>query len=124
MKLEEMRTELASHSDFKKKTKNEHFKNDFGHICIFLPKFYCELNPIERCWAQAKTINTSKHKLYYTSATNKCSMALDSVTNENIQLRKVRHYMFAYLHGGNDLEKEVKRMKKIYKPHWRVTKNN
>ena len=38
-------------------------------------------------------------------------------TTENIQnyLRKVKHYMFAYLQGyagGTELEKEVKRIKK------------
>ena len=21
-----------------------------GHQCVYLPKFHCELNPIERCW--------------------------------------------------------------------------
>ena len=25
-----------------------------GHICIFIPKFHCELNPIERVWCHAK----------------------------------------------------------------------
>ena len=25
-----------------------------GHICLFLPKFHCELNPIELVWGQAK----------------------------------------------------------------------
>ena len=25
-----------------------------GHMCIYIPKFHCELNPIERCWCQAK----------------------------------------------------------------------
>ena len=43
---------------------------------------------------------------------------LDSIGIENIQnyFRKVRHYMFAYLQGcsgGNELEKQVKKMKKI-----------
>ena len=23
-------------------------------MCLFLPKFHCELNPIERCWCHAK----------------------------------------------------------------------
>jgi hypothetical protein len=25
-----------------------------GHICQFLLRFHCELNPIERCWCHAK----------------------------------------------------------------------
>ena len=50
MKLEDMRQEFASHPDFKeKKTKIEHFINGKGYACIFLPKFHCELIPIERC---------------------------------------------------------------------------
>lgn len=49
-KLEDMRQELVSHPDFKEeKTKIEHFLNGKGYACIFLPKFHCELNPIERC---------------------------------------------------------------------------
>ena len=25
-----------------------------GHMCVYLPNFHCGLNPIERCWCQAK----------------------------------------------------------------------
>jgi transposase len=24
-----------------------------GHMCLFIPRFHCELNPIERCWCHA-----------------------------------------------------------------------
>ena len=55
MKVEDMHQELASHWDFQEeKTKIEHFLNGRGHICMLLPKFHCEINPIDRCWAQAK----------------------------------------------------------------------
>ena len=30
------------------------FLHEHGHACLFIPKFHCEVNPIERCWAQAK----------------------------------------------------------------------
>ena len=55
MKVEDMRKELASHEDYKnEKTKIEHYLNGRGHCFMLLPKFHCEINPIERCWAQAK----------------------------------------------------------------------
>ena len=55
MKLEDMRKELASHKDFKnEKTRIEHYLNHRGHCCMLLPKFHYEINPNERCWAQAK----------------------------------------------------------------------
>jgi len=27
---------------------------DAGHICLFLPRFHCELNPIEMLWGYGK----------------------------------------------------------------------
>ena len=54
MKLEEMRAEIALHPDFKnKRTKLEHFIHNHGHAFLFIPKNHCELNPVERCWAQS-----------------------------------------------------------------------
>ncbi len=55
MKLAEMKKELASHLDFvKEKNRLEYFLHARGHACLFIHKFHSELNPIERCWAQAK----------------------------------------------------------------------
>ena len=55
MKVNDMRAELASHTDFKEeKTKIERYLHEKGHICMLLPKFHFEINLIERCWAQSK----------------------------------------------------------------------
>ena len=97
-----------------------------GHICIFFPKFHCELNPIERCWAQAKRYTRANTNYTIQRLRTNVPIALDMITTENIQnyYRKVRHYMFAYLQGyvgGSELEKQVKKMKKVYKSHRRVS---
>jgi len=55
MKLEDMRALIATHPDIKDEqpeVANILRKNGFGYT--FLPKFHCELNPIEKCWSQAK----------------------------------------------------------------------
>ena len=48
---------LANHDDFK----NE--KCRVGHTCIFISKFLCELNPIERVWSQSKRYMRLHHRL-------------------------------------------------------------
>lgn len=51
----DMRTILSNHNDFRmKKTIVEQFLSNEGLEGIFLPKFHCKLNPIERVWGQAK----------------------------------------------------------------------
>ena len=86
MKLEDLRQELARHPDTKEeKTKIEHFLNGKGYACIFLPKFHCELNPIERCWAQAKRYTPSHCNYSITGLRKNVPQALDSITVENIQ---------------------------------------
>ena len=76
------------------------------------------MNPIGQCWAQAKRYTRVNTNYTIQRLRENVPLALDSVTTENMQnyFRKVRHYMFAYLQGyggGAELEKEVKKIKKI-----------
>ena len=83
----------------------EHLLTDeFGHIVYMIPmipKFHCELNPIERVWAQAKRYAKAHCKYNIQSLRNVIIPSLDVVTLDNIHnhFRKIRHYMFAYLEG-------------------------
>ncbi len=46
---------LSLQSDFKNEKPLIHwYIEEHGHICLFLPKFHCELNPIEMLWGYAK----------------------------------------------------------------------
>ena len=57
MLANDMRTVLSNHEDFiNEKTCVEHYMDSHGYfsISMILPKFHCELNTIERVWAQAK----------------------------------------------------------------------
>ena len=87
-----------------------------------LPKYHCELNPIERVWVQSKHNTRAYCKYTIQSLRTNINPALDSLSLENIQnyFRKVSHYMFAYLEGipgGSDLEKLVKNCKAAVKSH-------
>ena len=64
MKLDKMRALNGTHPDFRdEQPEIVKFLGMNGFGCIFLPKFHCELNPIEKCWSQAKH-NTCVHTNY------------------------------------------------------------
>jgi hypothetical protein len=56
MKADKMREELWKFDDFSCDGVPlvEEMMVGRGHMCQFLPRFHCELNPIERCWWHAK----------------------------------------------------------------------
>lgn len=126
MKLEEMRKEIATHPDFaNEKTKLQHLINERGHAFQFIPKYHCELNPIERCWSQSKRYTRAYCNYNITGLRRNIPRGLDSVSVENIQnyFRRVRDYMCGYLLGhqaGIELEKLVKTYSKQHKSHRRV----
>lgn len=46
---------LSLQEDFvNEKPMIQHYVESRGHVCMFLPKFHCELNPIELLWGYAK----------------------------------------------------------------------
>ena len=126
MKVEDMREELLKHPDFaNEKNQLEYFLHNKGHPCLFIPKFHCELNPIERCWSQAKRYTRAYCTYNIIGLRRNVVPGLDSVQVVNIQnyFRRVRNYMFGYLLGhqaGISLEKLIKKYSKEFKSHRRV----
>lgn len=126
MKVEDMRKELSTHSDFvNEKNKLERFLHSCGHACLFIPKFHCEMNPIERCWAQAKRYTRAYCSYNIVGLRRNVSPGLDSVSVNNIQnyFRRARNYMYGYLLGhkaGIQLEDLIKKYSKEFKSHRRV----
>lgn len=56
MKAGQMREELRKFEDFSADGVPivEEMVTGRGHVCLFIPRFHCELNPIGRCWCHAK----------------------------------------------------------------------
>ena len=122
MKAEDMRTVLSFHDDFQsEKTLVDKYISDKGHRCVFLPKFHCELNPIERVWGQAKVHSRAHTNFTLPGLRSIINPALDSVSTDLMRkyFRRVLEYERAYLEGkkaGKELEAAVK----VYKSHRRV----
>ena len=71
MNADDMRVVLSNHEDFRtEKTVIENFLEARHHIVLFIPKFHCELNPIERVWGQAKVF-TRAHTNYTPPSANR-----------------------------------------------------
>ncbi|KAF8596516.1 hypothetical protein BDV93DRAFT_454728 [Ceratobasidium sp. AG-I] len=85
----------------------EELAEELGSKVIFLPKFHCELNPIEQCWGMAKEKywkflpSSSKAKLE-----ENMLAALSLVPHEEIQkfAAQSRQYLNAYAAGMNGKE--------------------
>ena len=117
MKAPDMRLVLRSHADFKnEKTAVESLVQEKGQRAIYLPKFHCELNPIERVWGEAKRFTRSHCDYSFAGLERTIVPALESVRLDTIRkyFRKCREYMQAYREGnagGSDVEKGVQKYK-------------
>ena len=122
MKADDMRVVLPNHDDFvKEKTSIEHFVEGHGHLALFLPKFHCELNPIERVWGHSKRYCRAYSNFTLVKLRQIINPALESVSLDLIRkfYRKARDYERAYTEGLK-AGKEVQEAVKQYKSHRRI----
>ncbi|KZP12922.1 hypothetical protein FIBSPDRAFT_913191 [Athelia psychrophila] len=90
---------LSLQEDFvTEKPKIQHFLESRGHLCIFLPKFHCELNPIEMHWGYVKYRFRNTTDGRFPTARNlvpKCLNLCNVLTIQHF-FRKTWRYIDAY----------------------------
>ena len=91
-----------------------------GHVCIFYPKFHCELNFIERYWGKAKYYTRENYNYSWSGLQQIVPISLESVNL--IIIRKFAQHAWCYMNvyrkgiSGKLAEYAVKK----YKGHRRI----
>ena len=122
MKADDMQIVLSQNDDFRnEKAAVQQYVEGRGHKAYFLPKFHCEMNPIERVWGQSKRYCRAYTNFTLVKLRQILNPALESVSTDLIRkyFRKAKDYEKAYSEGlkaGREVEKAVKK----YKSHRRV----
>ncbi|OAV86088.1 hypothetical protein PTTG_30087 [Puccinia triticina 1-1 BBBD Race 1] len=81
---------MANQSDFlAKRPLLQTIIEEAGHICLFLPKFHCELNPIELFWAYVKS---DYQRLSHKCSTWKQYQALFEISRRSCPLSTIRKF--------------------------------
>lgn len=90
------------------------------HICDFLPKFHCELAPIENYWGHAKRYTRANCDYSIVALRKTVPESLDQVPVSSIRkyFRRAAHVMQAY--AGGLSYKLAKYAHKKYKSHRRI----
>jgi transposase len=93
---------LANHKDFfEQKSALEELLLARGHKCLFLPKFHCELNPIEMYWAYCKNLYRQVWKTTFPEAREAYFKALDSCPLDTLRryCNRALRFIDAYRKG-------------------------
>ncbi len=93
---------MASQSDFiAQKSAIVELIENAGHLCVFYPKFHCELNFIEMYWGAAKHYTRNHCDYTWAGLQETIPRALDSVNIVTIRkfARKSWRYMQLYREG-------------------------
>lgn len=80
---------------FQKVSKLQRYIESRGHLCKFLPKFHCELNPVERIFAVLKRFVRERCTYTYSEMLENihCGIALLSLN----QMRRFSHRCDRYM---------------------------
>ena len=97
-----------------------------GHLCLILPKFHCELNPIEYFWGMANKYLCDNCDYSFDGLKEKLPKALDLVPIQTIQHweHQLFHWMGAYWAGLGlvQVQLQVKKFRK-YQSHRHIPEN-
>ena len=98
MNAGKLREELSKHDDFRDtKTLLQEKIESRGHLCMYFPKFHCELNAIERCWCHAKKYSRAHANGTITRLRTIVPKALDTCTIISKFFCTCRDYMKAWM---------------------------
>lgn len=94
---------LSRQADFKaQKSMLEQVITEAGHVCLFLPKFHCELNPIEYYWGWVKREYRDRCDGRYTKSQKLLTEVLDKCPGTVIRrfIRRSFRYASVYRLGA------------------------
>jgi hypothetical protein len=93
---------LSNHKDFfEQRSAIETLIEGRGHKCLFLPKFHCELNPIEMYWGYAKAQFRQVKKTSFEHAKKEVVKALNACSTHTLRrfCNRTFRFMDAYSKG-------------------------
>ena len=108
-KLNDLKELLKRHPAFKEETKLEELARRFNNIkIIYLPKFHCEMSPIEGVWAFGKNKVRRSNRLsglgHYKNLLNETKDIIKESTLVKKLWRRFWHTIGAYKEGASCLE--------------------